>query len=78
VLDGGDGADRINAKGGGRKSGPDTVNCGAGDGDVDRVRADRNDTVNCGPEDEIKQRGRKQGEDTPDRKAKKKGHARRS
>ncbi len=77
-LNGGDGADRINAKGGGRKSGPDTVNCGAGDGDVDRVRADRNDTITgCGPEDEVKQKGRRQGDDTPQCKGKSKRHARR-
>ena len=81
-LNGGDGGDRIDAKGGGRKRGPDMVDCGDGDGDVDRVRADRNDTVTgCGPEDKVKQKGPKQGGDTTGRrKAKGKGrqrHARR-
>ncbi len=77
-LNGGDGADRIDAKGGGRKrGGPDQVDCGAGDGDVDHVRADRNDTVTgCGPEDKVKQKGHHGS--TEERKAHRRAHPRRA
>jgi len=59
-IGGGGGADRLSGRGDGNVS--DTIDCGAGDGSVDRVRADRNDkVVNCGPEDRVHQSKPKKG-----------------
>jgi Ca2+-binding RTX toxin-like protein len=48
-INGGTGSDVINARGDGKKSGPDTITCGEDDGEydtaTDTVKADRNDIV---------------------------------